>query len=244
MVILDNNVELIIRAFRAIDDPVSSEKYAKGHLAVLKSVGVTKVTSANLTWMNDPAVFVILVEDKETGTALGGARINLAGGTELLPIESALLRKDPQIIPMVQTSFENGGTGELCGLWNSKSVAGLGIGSIFVTRACIAVLSQLQIKTLYGFAASYTLKMSLNLGYEVITELGENGYFYYPKENLVAYALKLLDVSKLDLANEDEKHHILSLRDSYDQIYFAETKKGRFKIHYKLSLPFKTPFLK
>lgn len=236
--------KLLIKAFRAVDDIPQSMRYADGHINVLNSIGVLKVTSANLSWMEDPAVFVVLVEDMNTGEVLGGARVNLTGGAQLLPIEMALFRKDPRIIHMVEASAGNGGTGELCGLWNSRKVAGIGLGSVFVTRACIAILSQLHITTLYGFAASYTLDMSVNLGYEVLKNVGTDGSFFYPKENLLAYALRINDVINLPTANEEERNHVMKLREDFQQVKIENTIRGELELKYDLTLKKNNKFVK
>ncbi len=229
--------KLRIRAFRAVDNPLLSHSYAEGHLNILKSVGVTEVTSAKLDWMTNPGVFVILVESIDTGKVLGGARIHLSnkGNNLPLPIEGAVKPLDEKICDLVHNDSLLG-TGELCGLWNSREVAGMGIGSVFLTRASVSILNQLKIESLYGLAASYTLNMSLGVGYEIITDLGNNGSFYYPKTDFVAYALKIYDIKGLPKAKNDERDYIFMLRET-PMISSKELSKGKVvEIEYQLEI--------
>lgn len=92
-----NQPEVRIRAFRAIDDPESSQRFIDGHRKVLEVHGVKKVTSANNSWAENPAVFVVIVESLDRKKVYGGARVHAAGGTQPLPIEEATGFMDPKI---------------------------------------------------------------------------------------------------------------------------------------------------
>ena len=122
-----------IRAFRATDHFELCRKFIEGHKRVLEAVGVTEVTSSKDDWAYNPGAFVILVESDDGEKVLGGARVHAAGGNQPLPMEEAAGYMDPKVYDMVKSYSENG-TGEVCGLWNSVEVAGLGIGSIFGTQ--------------------------------------------------------------------------------------------------------------
>lgn len=224
---------LQIKAFRAIDHPDLCESYITGHRRVLEAVGVTKVTSANTEWVEDPLTWVVSVFSTDDNRVVGGARIQKAGGSLRLPIEDAIGDMDARIYDMVQAHVAEG-TGELCGLWNSREVAGLGIGSMFLTRAGVSILNQLNMKSLFGLAASYTLKMAMNAGYEIVHELGQDGTFYYPKENLIATALLIPDIDKLGGADPGERDLILQLRDNPVQSRLDIGRQGEIWIDYQL----------
>ncbi len=123
--------EVRLRAFRAIDDPEACELFVKGHEHVLTSIGVTKVTSSKNEWTTNPAAFVLIVESLDGKKVFGGARVHVAGGSAPLPIESATGTLDSSIFKLVW-EYAQHGTGELCGLWNSREIAGYGVGSIFL----------------------------------------------------------------------------------------------------------------
>jgi hypothetical protein len=208
-----DNIKLSIRVFRAPDDKESCQKYFDGHSRVLKIYGITMITSAKVMWFDDPDTYVILVESENGEKQFGGARIQVAGGTYRLPIEDALTRFDPYIHDYVKHLMP-AGTGELCGLWNSREVAGLGIASIYLGRVGVALAQQLKLTTLYALCAPATVKNCLHVGFLVDERLGNQGTFYYPKEGLVATAVLLNDVGPLSTANHEEREKILDLRNN------------------------------
>src|SRR5690606_10631730 len=168
-----------LRAFRAVDDLESCQKFLKGHEHVLTSIGVKKVTSSNAEWMYNPAAFVIIVESLDQQKVYGGARVHVAGGTEPLPIEQATAKLDSGIYDLVK-EYARYGTGAGCGLWNSREIAGYGIGSIFLSRAGVSISRRIGIRSLFALCAPYTVKLAENIGYVQDTRLGNNGTFYYP----------------------------------------------------------------
>ncbi|HEY1008420.1 MAG TPA: hypothetical protein VGD92_14600, partial [Sphingobacteriaceae bacterium] len=182
-----------LRAFRAVDDPAACELFVEGHAHVLTSIGVTKVTSSKNEWTRNPAAFVLIVESLDRTKVFGGARVHVAGGSEPLPIEQATGALDRSIFELVW-QYARHGTGEICGLWNSREIAGYGIGSIFLTRAAVAISTQIGLQSLFALCAPYTVKMAETVGYEIETSIGNEGTFYYPKLDLLATTMLLKDV--------------------------------------------------
>ncbi|NVK27192.1 MAG: hypothetical protein HWE14_04055 [Flavobacteriia bacterium] len=244
-----NQPEVRIRAFRAIDDPESSQRFIDGHRKVLEVHGVKKVTSANNSWAKNPAVFVVIVESLDRKKVYGGARVHAAGGTQQLPIEEATGFMDPKIHDLVkELSIE--GTGELCGLWNSVEVAGLGVGSFFATRAGAVITEQLGIKSLFALCAPYTVRWAERVGCKIISDLGNQGTFYYPKLDLLATAVLLEDTATLEHARGSEQRKIEELRKNLQQVT-TEVSPGRrieVEVEYDLLVEgvdpteFKNPF--
>jgi hypothetical protein len=203
--------KLIIKAFRAVDDIESSQRYIEGHSKVLEIYGISMITSAKVAWLNDPNTYIILAESENAEKTFGGARIQLAAGTLPLPIEDALTKFDPNIHLFVNELIP-AGTGELCGLWNSREVAGQGIGSIFLGRAGVALAMQLNLKTLFALSAPATVKNTMRVGFSVDERLGDKGTFFYPKEGLIATAVLLKDVLTLTTADAEERRRIFELK--------------------------------
>ncbi len=208
-----DQIKLVIKAFRAVDDLETCQMYVEGHSKVLKIYGIAMITSAKAVWFNDPDTYVILVESEDGEKIYGGARIQVAKGKFPLPIEDALTKFDPNIHGFVKNHSADG-TGELCGLWNSREVAGLGIGSIYLTRVGVAIASQLKLQTLYALCAPATVKNSNRVGFLVDERLGDKGTFFYPKEGLVATSVLLSDVAELSMADPDERDKIFELREN------------------------------
>jgi hypothetical protein len=185
-----------IRAFRAIDDYDACKKFAEGHANVLRDYGVTKVTSANYEWIHDPEVYVVTVEDSINDSIIGGERIHIKSGNTVLPIESAVGVVDDKIFRLVSDYCLDGVTAELCGLWNSKQIAGKGISTV-LTKVGVSLAYLASIKNLFVLCAPYTVKMCEDSGFEIETSIGNKGTFYYPKIDLIATALILQNTESL-----------------------------------------------
>ncbi|WP_160069231.1 hypothetical protein [Sphingobacterium bovisgrunnientis] len=227
-----------LRAFRAIDDPKTCERFIAGHEHVLTAIGVKKVTSSKNDWMYNPAAFVLIVESLDGENVYGGARIHVAGGTQPLPIEEATGKLDPKIFDLVW-EYAQEGTGEGCGLWNSREIAGYGIGSIFLTRAAIAISEQIGIKSLFALCAPYTINLTKSVGYRQETSIGNNGTFYYPKLDLLATTMVLEDITTLGLASDEDKNAILDLRNNLNCTRIEVLRSKEIEIQYQLELDFK-----
>lgn len=227
-----------VRAFRAISDPEAAMRFVNGHARVLRSHGITKVTSMNEHWLTDPAVFVILVESLEGDKVYGGARIHAATADIKLPIEEATGFMDEKIFDIVG-SEKHHGTGELCGLWNSIEVAGMGIGSFFATMAGIVIADHIGLTSIFALCAPYTVPFAESVGCQVLTEVGNNGTFYYPKIDLLATVVLLGDSPVLKFADKGVAEKIRSLRKEPVQVITERPpgKKNTLEIHYDLAIP-------
>lgn len=228
--------EVRLRAFRAIDDPNACELFFKGHEQVLTSIGVKKVTSSKNEWMSNPASFVLIVESLDKSRVYGGARVHVAGGSEPLPIEQATRTFDSKVAELVRQHARLG-TGEVCGLWNSREIAGYGIGSIFLFRAAVAISSQIGLQSLFGLCAPYTLKMAQNVGFEITYDVGNNGTFYYPKLDLLATAVHLENLHTMAKAEAEDRDAIFKLRRELNIVTLEVLRKKQMTIHYEIKIP-------
>jgi hypothetical protein len=204
-------MKLRFRAFKATENRELCEKFLEGHVAVLTSYGITNITTNNSDWMSWDCVYG-LVAEKEDGTVIGGVRLQIGDGLHPLPVEKAIGKMDPKIHEIVN-QFINDGVGELCALWNSKEVAGIGL-SIILVRAGIAMVSQVKCNILMGICADYTLKMFKKVGFVVDGSLGESGEFVYPNENYIARVLGILNAKDLETAEEFDRLKMLDLRNN------------------------------
>lgn len=212
-------------AFKAVDDIERCQKFIEGHRQVLESIGVKKVTSTNESWIKNPDVIVVIVESMEDGLIYGGARIHKANELFPLPIEDAIEELDNSIKEIISKDLD-AGTGEICGLWNSRKITGLGIGAIFMSKACLALTPKLGLTSLYALFAPTTVKLGLEMGYEILTEVGDNGTFYYPKLDLIATAMKLYDAVNLPETTQEHRDSIFNIRDNKN-LTIEENYRGR-----------------
>lgn len=225
-----------LRAFRAVDDPETCALFLEGHMHVLTNFGIQKITSAKNEWLHNPAAFVLIVESLDKKKVFGGARIHVAGGSEPLPIEQATGAMDPRIYNLVM-QYALLGTGEGCGLWNSREIAGYGIGSIFLTRAAISLAPQMGIKSLFALCAPYTVKLTESVGYRRERRVGNDGTFYYPKLDLIATTMIYEDVEGLSTASEEDRTAMMELRKNPNIVRTEVLRKKEIEIHYELQIP-------
>lgn len=223
------------KAFRAIDEPERCEKFVRGHADVLRQYGVTKVTSSNNDWAFNPFVYVVTVEMEDTGEVVSGLRIHIAHPNYPLPMEMAVSQVDHKIFGLVK-SYSLDGTGEVSGLWNSKSISGYGVGAVLLIRAGIAIASQLKLGSLLALVAEYTLKPSLQKGFEIEVGIGNSGTFFYPKLDLVATSIVMKDPLNLPKADPEEREIIQDLRNNLRRSKTETGPRGDFLVDYDLML--------
>ncbi len=225
-----------VKVFRPIDDAISTDKFIAGYAEVLKVYGVTKVTSTQKEWRYNPDNYIILFEDEHGDKALGGGRIQFFTPSQNLPMEAAIMEKDPKIFDIIR-EYKHYEAAEFCGLWNSKEVAGHGIGSIFLGQVSVAICPMLNLKALFALCSPPSLRNARNVGFEVIRSLGNNGTFYYPKENLLATATIIKDPIDLPYADPKQREGILSLRNNPEQVHRANGPKGDLVLNCQINVP-------
>lgn len=234
--IRDGRPVVRLRAFRAIDEPDTCEKFMLGHKQVLVNFGIEMITSAKAEWASNPDVFVFIVESLDRSKVYGGARIHVAGGFQPLPIEDATGNLDASVYGLVK-SLGKRGTGEGCGLWNSRAIAGYGIGSIFLSRAGVVIASQLGIQSLLALCAPYTVSLAEKIGYRIENNLGNGGTFYYPRLDLIATSMIYYDLKNLSTAHEEDRDSILFLRNNPKAVRIELLRRKEIEIHYEIEIP-------
>lgn len=231
---MDNLIR--IRAFRAIDDTEACNRYAQEHMDILKIYGITKITTANNSWIQNPNVYVIMAYRVSDNKPVGGARVHLYHEDYPLPMDDAVKDFDPSVKGLLANHHAEGGTGEICGLWNSRDVAGWGIGTIFLSRAGVSLCNQLPMQTMHVLCAEHTIGITLEKGFIIEEALGNKGTFYYPKEGLVATAAVINDVNTLGDAKEEDRNIIMSLRENPRQTRHEKNNEFEIEIQYELDL--------
>ena len=225
---------VVFRAFRAVDEPDTCLKFIEGHRKVLESYGITMITSNNVAWINHHNTYVIIVESVDDCRKLGGVKVQVADNQLSLPIVDAVSKIDPKIVQVIDL-HSNGKIAEACGMWNSREIAGLGY-SYFLLRAAVALATQIGVSVLYALAAPVTVNMCLNVGFYIDRRLGNNGYFDYPKLDLVATAMVIDDLEALNGANTYDKSHIDKLVVNPVQVALETGSKDEIVIDYRIKI--------
>lgn len=226
-----------IRAFRSIDDHKTCEAYLEGHRKVLTDYNITQITTNNNQWFHDPYTYGIIVESMDGLEIYGGTRLQVKVNETQLPLEEALKELDEKVLPMVK-QYAVKGTGELCGLWNSRKWAGMGY-SIMLTRAAIARASivlarQLKLNSLFVLCGPYTVQLAKSMGFVMEESVGNKGTFVYPRPDLLANLLIIKDIEKLDSADPQQRNKIISLRNNPIQKRIEIGPKGEIEVEYDL----------
>jgi hypothetical protein len=223
-----------IRAFCPVDEGAVCLEYIEGHRMVLEDYGILNVTSYNKDWISNPHAYGVIAE--KDGVLVGGIRVEVADGIHMLPVETAVGKMDPKVFDLVRKHRTDGGTGELCGLWNSKKVAGQGI-SVLLVRAAISIINQLKFRTLLGICAEYSLPMFSRVGFIIDTSLGDHGNFEYPTAEYQANVVGILNAENLATSNPYDRERMLYLRANPQKIITETGPKGDLEIEYNLLVP-------
>ena len=225
-------MEVVIRAFKATEDPETCLKFIEGHKRLLElHFGIAKITCSETAWMHHDNTVVIVAESKDREKIYGGARVQVADGKLQLPIETAISKYDPRIHELAYN-----GTSEICGLWNSIEVAGFGIGSIFMARVGVAVALQLNVEKIFFLCAPVTVRIGKRIGGIIETSLGNKGTFFYPKDDFVATAMIINDCKMLTGADPNEKQRIFELYNQPVQKAIEKGPKGELMVEYILKI--------
>src|SRR5690606_14456923 len=98
------------------------------------------------------------------------------------------------------------------------------------------IAAQLPVKSIFVLCAPITVKMGKRVGAVVEASLGNGGLFYYPKDDLIATAMRLRDIYDLQHADEAEQEKIRSLRANNHQVLFERGPRGTFEVEYHLEI--------
>ncbi|MFI5148136.1 MAG: GNAT family N-acetyltransferase [Bacteroidia bacterium] len=222
---------LKIRSFYPVWEQGLCLEYIEGHRRVLEDYGILNVTSYSKDWAENPFTYGVVAE--LDGKLVGGIRVQVADGVHPLPVETAVGKMDSQVYDLVLKHRQDGGTGELCGLWNAREVAGRGI-SILLVRAAISIINQLHFRTLLGICAEYSLPMFTRVGFVIDKTLGKDGDFIYPTEEYLAKVVGIMNAETLASSTEYDRRRMLELRANPRTILIETGPKGTFEVDYDL----------
>jgi hypothetical protein len=187
--------------------------------------------------MNDPDVYVVIVENLVTKEVLGGERIHIKGKNNIyLPIENAVGVVDTRIYDLILAYTTRGTTAELCGLWNARKIAGQGISTL-LTKLGVALAKIIAVDKLFVLCAPHTVKMCQDAGFKIETSIGNNGTFYYPKLDLIATSLIIDDMNALTNASPRNLEEIVQFIQNPESLFQLQTPLDQpVQIKYSLSI--------
>lgn len=226
---------VLFRAIRAVDDLELSTRFLSGHAAVLAHHKVGKVISANDGWLDDPNVYLIAALSPDGGKLYGGARIHMASEETDIPLQQPVRKHDPNIDAII-ADMQIEGCGELCALWNSVEVAGLGIGSKLVINCGISLAEKLEIRHLLALSSPVTRRWMPDFGFFNIESIGDKGGIPYPNERLIATVAHYLHPDNETKMNDELRKEMLELRSNPGKVISVSGPKGSVNVHFDLSV--------
>lgn len=224
-----------IRAVRAIDDRAACEQFVNGHAAVLANHGIDKVSSSSAEWFENPEVYLILATSPGGQKIYGGARIHIRRPGVPLPLEKPCGAYDPSIHTLLD-AFEKDTCAELCALWNSVEVAGLGIGSRLIILCGIAMTEGLGIRHLLALSSPVTRRWIPDFGFYTIESIGVNGGIPYPTERLTATVAHFINPDRLGDMEPSLYQQVIDLRANPKLQTSASGPKGAITLHFDLNV--------
>jgi hypothetical protein len=226
-------MHLRIRVFHSLNHKEVAQICFSGQQHVLEEFNVDGISSARKNAWENQNTYLFVLEHVQTGRIGGGMRLDVADPDTSLPIERALKPQCEDISRRIHR-FDNV-IAETCGLWIHKEFSERKLAQ-YLMMAAIAISSKLRIKVLVGLANSYSLNMTMKLGFTVAKTVGNNGgQFYYPNENYLSTVVEL-DSYTLNTVTEKYKEQIISLRENPLQTVIKHFKGYHTRIDYDLRL--------
>ncbi|MFT6923366.1 MAG: hypothetical protein ACJA1C_002379 [Crocinitomicaceae bacterium] len=174
------NLNFRIRVLHAIDYPEIAQDFNNKHLEVLREFGVDKqISSVKNNWWESTYSYIIIAEHIESGELGGGMRLDVLNENQSLPVERVLSTMQPTVVDRLHFHYNE--LAETCGMWIGKRFRHRNLPKILM-RSSICIASKLRLQILIGLANQYTLKMTEDLGFKVVKDVGHNGTFLYPDE--------------------------------------------------------------
>jgi hypothetical protein len=226
--------EVRLRLTKASEDQETVRRYIKGHEEVLLHNGV-KLSEGYDYWHSLETVYLLVAESLDGQTCYGGSRLHLWNGKDPLPVQSFLAPIENRVYEELDSLAANsGGILEIAGLWNSRLVAGLGLGSEHIIRTSIALSVFLQPRLVFTFCSPFVSRFADEFGFLPYRNLGNEGKFPFPDERWMSTINYLEDKFNLPYAKAEERNKIFEIR--ANKLFVKEyNDRGRnLKIHYQL----------
>ena len=177
--------EAIVLMSRASHDPQLCKRLLDGHKRVLEAYGIKNLSSFRTDWFRRDDVWIIAVLTPDGERVLAGARLQPGLVANDFPLHQAVGHVDPNVGAFLEEIIPDK-VYELNALWNSIELAGMGLGSEFLIQVAMAAMPLLEARHLVALTSPVTRRWREKHGWKLRSDLGEEGYFVYPKDSLRA----------------------------------------------------------
>lgn len=227
-------LDFVLSLHRASDNYTICEDFVKGHRQLLAVNGVDLGPIDN-SWFSSNNVFLLVVRRTNSEEILGGSKMVIYDGDENLPLLKLLKDDYPELISYLR-EFHGGGLVEISGLWNSRSVAGLGLGSEQLIRTSIAISGMLNVETVVTFCSPFVTRFAELYGFVPLSKFGANGSIPFPDERWLSTINILEDPMVMSKSEISEKEIIFDLRAKPSQVKEFNSRGKQLKIKFELSI--------
>ncbi|MEM7107828.1 MAG: hypothetical protein AAF519_06355 [Bacteroidota bacterium] len=162
--------------------------YLENHKATLLHYKIKGISTLSSSWKYNPNAHMIIARCPNTLEMLGAVRLEIAGGSETLPMVQALQGIGYNISNLVSHLSNTGGTAELCGLWCKPGNSVQGLPKKLIAAA-LKHAKKIKVSHIIGFANEYSYPTVERLGFTHASHLENEGIFYYPSKKYKTYVV-------------------------------------------------------
>ena len=227
-------LDFILSLHRASDDYLLCENFVKGHRQLL-AVNDVDLGPIDTSWFDSNDVYLLVVRRANAYEILGGAKLVVFDDNNNLPLLKLLNEDYPDLIGYLR-EYSKSGLVEISGLWNSRSVAGLGLGSEQLIRTSIAICGLLDIETVVTFCSPFVTRFAELYGFNPLSKFGENGSIPFPDNRWISTINILSDPLIMSKADPSERKIIFELREHPIQTRKFINRGKEIRIKFELEL--------
>ena len=228
--------EVVLKILRASEDVVLCQAMVEGHKRVLHAYGIKNISSFNTDWIGRDDVILIVAMSADGNKILGGTRLQSGDKPEDFPLYQAVGHMDEGLKPWLSNLLKDG-TMELNGMWNSIELAGMGLGVEWMVQSAMASMSILDLRNILALTSPVTRKMRDKMGWSIQDQFGDDGYFKYPNDKLLASIEQFIFPDDLPKSQKDVRVFLDELwADPTGYVMNIKGSKGRLKVCFNISV--------
>lgn len=227
-------LDFILSLHRASSNYSLCENFVRGHHQLL-SVNDVDLGPIDTSWFSSTNVYLLIVRRAGINEILGGAKLVISDGRGNLPLMKLLIDDYPELEDYL-SEYNESGLVEISGLWNSRSVAGLGLGSEHLIRTSIAICGFLEVSTIITFCSPFVTRFAELYGFSPLMKFGTNGSIPFPDDRWMSTINILSDPHLMSNANDYEREIIFNLREEPNQTRKFNSRGKQITIKFELEL--------
>lgn len=228
--------EVVLKILRASEDVVLCQAMVEGHKRVLHAYGIKNISSFNTDWFGRDDVILIVAMSADGNKILAGTRLQSGDNPEDFPLYQAVGHMDEGLKPWLSNLLKDG-TMELNGMWNSIELAGMGLGVEWMVQSAMASMSILDLRNILALTSPVTRKMRDKMGWSIKDQFGDDGYFKYPNDKLLASIEQFVFPDDLPKSQKDVRVFLEELwADPTGYVMNIKGPKGKLKVRFNISV--------